>query len=447
MKQKIQKETSCLDMSAESLVALRHPQVNKVTHEQIRWSNAIVNSPVMYGLIERRTLYFITGEVKHKFTEKNLGVPENWKDLYFHLTDEDLGLIGGQKNVPRTYEALSKLGEKFLPVSFRNEKGELIVGKVHWVDSFFYNTETGLYDVRVSPEIMPYLIDISRSFTTFDLGTAMLLRSKYSQKMYELCSQFCGDFRFFDRGEQAVGNVFKKRVVPIKMEDFRRIFNLDEIRDPRTKRVITPAIYTSFREVRSYILEATQMELYELYTANHSNLWFDFQEGPRKGRGGKVSSVFIFIYTKEFPKEGDGKPWQKGDEPLSPFEEYVEPTEHLTAYKRLKQNLWYNQSKDVQEQALEALLSHYLHDDEVKHYMRQICLKAGHSYDSYVQVIQVIQEKEHQPKFKNGTDVYRRKSIINYALKENLKEFGWSLEPMAKVQKTRKPTEQDLFNM
>ena len=412
MKQKIQKETSCLDMSAESLVALRHPQVNKVTHEQIRWSNAIVNSPVMYGLIERRTLYFITGEVKHKFTEKNLGVPENWKDLYFHLTDEDLGLIGGQKNVPRTYEALSKLGEKFLPVSFRNEKGELIVGKVHWVDSFFYNTETGLYDVRVSPEIMPYLIDISRSFTTFDLGTAMLLRSKYSQKMYELCSQFCGDFRFFDRGEQAVGNVFKKRVVPIKMEDFRRIFNLDEIRDPRTKRVITPAIYTSFREVRSYILEATQMELYELYTANHSNLWFDFQEGP-----------------------------------LSPFEEYVETTEHLTPYERLKQNLWYNQSKDVQEQALEALLSHYLHDDEVKYYMRQICLKAGRSYDSYVQVIQVIQEKEHQPKFKNGTDVYRRKSIINYALKENLKEFGWSLEPMSKAQKTRKPKEQDLFNM
>ena len=76
MKHKIQKETSCLDISAESLVALRHPQVNKVTHEQIRWSNAIVNSPVMYGLIERRTLYFITGEVKHKFTEKNLGVPE-----------------------------------------------------------------------------------------------------------------------------------------------------------------------------------------------------------------------------------------------------------------------------------------------------------------------------------------------------------------------------------
>jgi len=192
-----------------------HLMTNKVAHEQVRWSNSIVDSPVMYGLIERRTLYYITGEVKHKYAEKNLGVPENWKDLYFHLTDEDLGLIGGQKNVPRTYEALSKLGEKFLPISFRNEKGELIVGKVHWIDSFFYNEVTKLYDVRVSPEIMPYLIDISQSFTTFDLGTAMLLRSKYTQKLYELCSQFCGDFRYIDNDFETTGKVYKKRVLPI----------------------------------------------------------------------------------------------------------------------------------------------------------------------------------------------------------------------------------------
>ena len=234
MKQKIENEVSCLNLSEPMNITLRYPAVGKITHEQVRWSNAIVNSPVVYGLIERRTLYFITGEVKHKYTEKNLGVPDSWKDLYFHLTDDDLGLIGGQKNVPRTYAALRELAKKLVPVTFKNEQGQLIRGEVHWVDSFFYNTETGLYDVRVSPEIMPYLIDISKSFTTFDLGTAMLLRSKYSQKMYELCSQFCGDFRFLDSGEKAQGHVYKRRVVPIQMEDFRRIFNLDEVRDPRT---------------------------------------------------------------------------------------------------------------------------------------------------------------------------------------------------------------------
>lgn len=433
-----------LEMPEEKNEVQRVSFQKRVPHEQIRWSNSIVNSPVVYGLIERRTLYFITGEVKHKYAEKNLGVPENWKDLYFHLTDEDLGLIGGQKNIPRTYDALSKLGEKFLPVSFKNEKGELITGKVHWVDSFFYNTVTGLYDVRVSPEIMPYLIDISKSFTTFDLGTAMLLRSKYSQKMYELCSQFCGDFRFIEKGEKDTGNVYKKRVIPIDMPNFRRIFNLDEVRDPRTKKVVTPATYTSFKEIRENILEVAQKELYELYDCHQANLWFDYLPGPKKGRGGKVSSVIIFIYTKEHPKEGSKRPWQKEDEPLSPYEIYIEPKERLTAQERLKQNLWYNAPRDSQEIAVETLLSHYLHDDEVKHYMRQIRQKAHNSYDSFIQVMQVIQEKERQPKFKNGTDAYRHNSIVRYALKTNLKEFGWSLEPMPKQTK-RSYVQRNLF--
>jgi len=74
--------------------------------------------------------------------------------------------------------------------------------------------------------------------------------------------------------------------------------------------------------------------------------------------------------------------------------------------------------------------------------MRQIRVKAGRSYDSYVQVMQVIQEKERQPKFKNGTDAYRRKAIINYALKENLKVYGWTLEPMDTGRKSKKTSEQ-----
>ena len=97
------------------------------------------------------------------------------------------------------------------------------------------------------------MIDISKSFTTFDLGTAMLLRSKYTQKMYELCSQFCGDFRYIEKGEKESGVIYKKRVLPIGMEYFRQIFNLDEIRDPRTNKVITPASYTNYKDQNQYL--------------------------------------------------------------------------------------------------------------------------------------------------------------------------------------------------
>ena len=417
----------------------------QMLHENIRWSNAIVDAPVVYSLLERRTLYFLTGEVKHKYTEKNLGVPESWKELYFHLTDKDLGVIGGKNNVLHTYEALSELGKKFIPVSFRNEKGQLITGKVHWVDSFFYNEQTGLYDVRVSPEIMPYLIDISKSFTTFDLGTAMLLRSKYTQKMYELCSQFCGDFRFCSQTEEDAGNIYKKRVLPIQMTDFRRIFNLDEIRDPRTKRIITPASYTSFKDIKTRILDVAQKELFELYGCYHSNLWFDYQEGAKKGRGGKVSSIYVYIYTRDFPKVGKESPWTKGDEPLCPYEIMPETEqEHLTPQQKVKNSPWLSLPKDNQETAVEALLHRYMKDEEVWYYMRQIRQKAQNLYEGYVQVMEVIKEKEGQPKFQRATPTYKHNNIVDYALKVNLKNyFGWSLEPMGKGQK--EPVEKDLF--
>lgn len=409
-----------------------------VPHEEIRWSNAIVDAPVVYTLLERRMLYYLTGEVKHKFTEKNLGVPDSWRELYFHLTDKDLGVIGGRNNVLHTYEALSELGKKFIPVCFRNDKGERISGKVHWVDSFFYNEQTGLYDVRVSPEIMPYLIDISKSFTTFDLCTAMQLRSKYTQKFYELCSQFCGDFRFVDSDSTAAGRIYKKRVIPIQMDTFRRIFNLDEIRDGRTNRVIVEASYVSFKDIRKNILKVAQSELFDLYERNQSNLWFDFQEGDKVGRGGKVTSVIIFIYTKENPKTCGNEPWKKGDAPLEPFEGTAEKVEYQTPQQRVRSNMWHDLDKDSQECAVKALLMRYLPEQETFWYLAQIRSVSRNIFDSFVQVMEVIKEKEKQPKFKNGTPAYQRKAIVSYALQTNLKhDFGWSLQPMPKKRKAK----------
>ena len=230
------------------------------------------------------------------------------------------------------------------------------------------------------------------------------------------------------------------------MDKFRRIFNLDEVRDARTNRVITPATYVNFKNMRTNILDVAQSELYNLYLCHHSNVWFDYQPGPKKGRGGKVSSVYIFIYTRDFPKNGLDRPWQDGDEPLSPFEKFALPMPKVSPQQRIKENLWYDLPDDTQERAVEALLSHYMMADELKYYMRQITVVARNHKDSWVQVIQVIKDKERQPKFQEGTDAFKHKCITEFALKKNLQVFGWSLEPMPKVRRTKKSTlEQDLF--
>ena len=419
-----------------------HISLIRIHHENVRWSNVIINSPISYNLLERRAMYFLTGEVKHKFVEKGLGVPKNWKELYFYLTDDDLGIIGGAKNVPRTYEVLSLMGEKFFPIRYITEEGKEIIGKVHWVDTFFFDQETGQYTVRISPEIMPYLINLNKDFTYFDVGTAMKLRSKYTQKMYELCCRYSGDYRHINLKELANGNQYKKRVIPINMNDFRKLFNLDEQRDPKTGKIIQPSIYENYKDIRRSILDVAQDELLSMYKCNASNVWFDYEASGKQGRGGRVANIIIYIYTREHPKQGELRPWRKGDEPLIPFEEETENIKKKTPAQRLHSNDYYN--SEVQEQIVHTLLSRYLSKREVAYYMAKIRRQAKRFKDSYVQVIQVIQEKEQQNKFIKGTRQYKRNNIMDFVLKENLKDYGWSITPPS-ARKERK-TETDLFS-
>ena len=406
--------------------------------EKVRWSNDLINSPMCYSLLERRVMYFLTGEVKRKFQERGLGIPDNWKELVFYLQDKDLGIIGGKKNVPRTYEALSELGGKFYPVRYKDETGNVVVGKIHWIDSFFYDKARNLYAVRVSPEIMKYLINLTHDFTTFHLGTALKLQSRFSQKMYEICSEFGGNYRFYDQTERQHGNIYKERVVPIHIDSFRTIFNLNEIKDQRTGRNIKSSSYNDYTDIRRFILEHAQKELFKLYMTNESDIWFDFQPGDKTGLGGRVSSIIIYIYTREHPKEGEQRPWMKGDKPLIPFESDSAYVEKRTPYQKIHSNMWYG--CDNLDLVVREILSRYLSKREVSYYMKEIQKEASQHKDSFIQVIQVLQEKENQPKFSNGTRQYKRNNIIDYALKENLKVYGWSIHPPASRGKILKKT-------
>ena len=49
--------------------------------------------------------------------------------------------------------------------------------------------------------------------------------------------------------------------------------------------------------------------------------------------------------------------------------------------------------------------------------------------DTWIQVIQVIQEKESQPKFRDANKNYQRKNLKEFVFKVNLLDYGWSVDP------------------
>ena len=61
--------------------------------------------------------------------------------------------------------------------------------------------------------------------------------------------------------------------------------------------------------------------------------------------------------------------------------------------------------------------------------MKQIDKEQKCCRDSYAQVIQVIYEKQQQPKFQQGTKAYKRKCLIEFVFTKNLLNYGWSIQP------------------
>ena len=112
---------------------------------------------------------------------------------------------------------------------------------------------------------------------------------------------------------------------------------------------------------------------------------------------------------------------------MKPYEDETVVNDKKTPAQKIHANEYYN--SEYKEAIVETLLKRYLTKKEVAYYMAQIRRVSIRYKDTWTQVIQVIQEKEKQPKFIKGTKQYKRNAIIDYVLKENLKDYGWSIEP------------------
>lgn len=242
--------------------------------------------------------------------------------------------------------------------------------------------------------------------------------------------ELTGDFRFIDPSTPNV--IYKKRVIKVSIKAFRFTFGLSELNDPKTGELLEKEKYQRFKTMVMKVILPAQEELYRLYQENHSDVWFDYQVGDRYGRGrnGSPKDLIFYIYTRNHPKSTNPKknhPWKEGEEPLYPFEEQHNSSSRTS--RKIKESDWLQIDEPEQRKIVYQLLLCYLNSDEVTYYMKQIDKEQERCRDSYAQVIQVIYEKQQQPKFQQGTKAYKRKCLIEFVFTKNLLNYGWSIVP------------------
>ena len=88
------------------------------------------------------------------------------------------------------YDRVKKVTRKILGnvLSFTDENGNEI--QTNWLSSAKYYKGKGMVALRFDPELKPYLLQLKKLFTSYELGNILHLKGMYSIRIYELLKQY-----------------------------------------------------------------------------------------------------------------------------------------------------------------------------------------------------------------------------------------------------------------
>ena len=234
--------------------------------EIIAQANEITNSMSPLDLVQKRCFYLIVQQVRKKYIETDQPT-KKYENMIINMTSDTLAKARDEKHVTQAFESLAKLRDQYFKIVTKDFK--LVVGIINYAK---YIEETKMYEVEVSKEILPYLVDLSRRyFTSYNLTVAITLRHVSTQRFYELCNQYKhkAGMKFF-----------------IDADQLRNMLMLD-------------GKYKKDSQMREKVFDVAQKELKELYDKGQSDLCFDYKPDEATKVGKKYTRYWIYIHTNE----------------------------------------------------------------------------------------------------------------------------------------------------
>jgi len=165
------------------------------------------------------------------------------------------------KNIYRDAEKIaSSLGSKRFTI--KTEKGWINIG---WISSMEYKHGEGIIEVLIAPAILPYILELKGSHTSFRLENILNLGSSHAIKLYQLLTRY---------------SLNKEKI--IELDDLRSILGLSN-----------STSYLEYKNIKRRILEISKKEIND-----KTDLLIDYFE-IKNGR--KVESIKFKIGRKTLP--------------------------------------------------------------------------------------------------------------------------------------------------
>ncbi len=218
-------------------------------------SNALTKSRYDFSRYQKNAFYKIIEKVRSSPQATLFG------ELIVNFYPDDFGDISSPDHTRLAKEALRSLRHK--DIEIEDEEGNwLNVGFINYV---YYDAKFKTFEVEVSRKIMPQLIELSKDFTSYSLVVAMSLKSKYSQRFYELGCQY--------QNNKPSPTFF------IDINELRDMFCLG-------------SGYKLKSDIKKRIIDVAMSELKEAFQRNECDLWLEDWEDEVLNKGNKTRFWF-----------------------------------------------------------------------------------------------------------------------------------------------------------
>lgn len=235
----------------------------------LRQDNRITTARYELSLIEKRVMYYILKEIRQQFV-----LTEGQRDLFSDLivkinVSQLVKSVDSNDNYSRVKVGLKNLRLRSFEwdngeVEFSEEWEFLEVGFIDWSKW----KKKGTVEVQISNKILPFYVELTKNYTEYSLLVAMGLKSKWSQRMYELCAQWrsAGGFK-------------------IRIDELRRMFMLEDE-------------YDRYASLKKFVLDVAHNEIKALYDKGECDLYFNYSE-LKSGRAVETLSFKIIVKDNE----------------------------------------------------------------------------------------------------------------------------------------------------
>jgi len=234
----------------------------------LRQDNKITTSRYELSVIEKRVMYFILKTIRQQFVLVDEGQRDLFDDLIVTMDTKKLVKEVQDDNPKNVRKALKSLRSR----SFEYDNGkDEDSDEYHWFEVGFINYgqwEKGKVEVQISKKILPFYVELTSRYTEYSLVVAMSLKSKWSQRMYELCAQW--------RSAGGFNMSVQELKVAFKLEDK----------------------YERYGAFKNKVLDVAQKELKELYDKGECDLYFNFS-GVEGSRNPENLRFKIIVKTNE----------------------------------------------------------------------------------------------------------------------------------------------------